>query len=165
MKLKAYNGDEEQTGIKKEVYELFVDLIQHVINQATYAESAKVYCELVGYPKYSRFFSSRKGEYVDIKRDLINFLANRLEKIPEFKIPAWNISTENIQDVFDKMTEMEERYCGLLENVFTAAREFKEIQVECFIGARINEFEHECCKAAEAVRNKQDIDIPIKLHW
>ena len=137
MKFKT-NDPEKKPKMNKDLYDLFINLIQFEIEKSVFIKSAEKYFDLNGYQDYDSFFKDIELDCLKFKDCVCEYLLNRLETLPDFKYPAIDIDFSNPQEIFDSFASLE-------ANAFD----------------KLNKFDHIACRAREAVKNNQPIrDLP-----
>lgn len=156
MKYKTQDPEQEKSGMNKELYNLFIDLIQFEIEKLSFIHSAKVYFYHNGYINYKKFFKHMYKGCEASKHCLMNFLIESLEPIPDFSIPAMNLEFKDKIEPFEKLREYEDNYTEKINNIALKAFELKDMRVLAYIINKINEIKHIACIALEAVKNDQN---------
>ena len=157
MKYKTQEGPAEiKSGMDKELYDLFIDLIQFEINKLSFISSAKTYFFHNGYLDYKKFFKYMYKGCEKSKHCLINYLIEEMEEIPEFKIPALNLDFKNAVEPFEVLRELEDSYAEKINAIALKAFELKDMRTLAYILPKISEIKHIACIALEAVKNEQN---------
>jgi len=158
MKLKEQ--EVEKVGMNKELYDLFIKLIQLEYNKASFLKGAKFYCWSRGMNNNVKFFKKIIDACSKCKSELIWHLLSRFEEIPEFKVSTIKTDYESVEAVFTAFAELEDEYVELLENVAKKAHETNDVEALAFLLPIIKEIDHIACRAMEAVKNEED---PLSL--
>lgn len=156
MKYKTQEPEEVKNGMNKELYDLFIDLIQFEIEKLNFIYSAKIYFYHNGYIDYKKFFKQMYKGCEDSKHCLINFLIESLEPIPGFTIPAMNFEFRDKLEPFEKLREYEDSYVEKVNNIALKAFELKDMHTFAYIINKLNDVKHIACIALEAVKNNQN---------
>ena len=153
MKLKE---EVKKEGMNKDLYDLFIDLIQFEINKLSFISSAKFYFYMHGMMNYKKFFKKMYKCCEKSKACFVSYLMNSFENIPEFTIPALNIEFESPQEIFEKLAELEDKYADKLNKIAETAFSISDMKTLAYILPKINEIDHIACRAMEAVKNEQN---------
>lgn len=145
-----------KSGMDKELYDLFIDLIQFEINKLSFISSAKTYFFHNGYLDYKKFFKYMYKGCEKSKHCLINHLIEEMEEIPEFKIPALNLDFKDAVEPFEVLRELEDSYAEKINAIALKAFELKDMHTLAYILPKISEIKHIACIALEAVKNEQN---------
>ena len=157
MKYKVQNEPKEQKkGMNKELYDMFIDLIQFEIDKLSFISSAKTYFFHNGYLNYKEFFTSMYKGCEKNKHCLLKFLTEQMEEIPEFKIPALETEFENEIEPFEILQKLEDSYAEKINAIGVKALELKDMQILAYIFPKIAEIKHIACIALAAVKNEQN---------
>lgn len=158
MKLKEEKVEKE--GMNKELYDLFINLVQLEYNKLTFIKGAKFYCWAHGYESYKKFFEKMYDMCAKCKGELIWYLLGRFEVIPELKLPAIKTEFDSVEEVFTEFARMEDTYCNSLETIAEKAYGISDMNAVAYALPIIKNMDHIACRALEAVKNKQ---CPLKL--
>ncbi len=148
--------EQEKKGMNKELYDMFIDLIQFEIDKLSFISSAKIYFFQNGYLDYKKFFKAMYEGCEVSKHCLIGFLTKQMEEIPEFKIPALNPEFENAIEPFEILQKLEDSYAEKINAIGVKALELKDMQILAYVFPKIAEIKHIACIALAAVKNEQN---------
>ena len=156
MKYKTQEPEQEKSGMNKELYDMFIDLIQFEIEKLSFIHSARIYFYHNGYIDYKKFFKHMYKACEATKHCLMNFLIESLEPIPDFTIPALNLEFRDKFEPFEELQKMEDEYAEKINALALKAFEVKDMHVLAYIINKLNEIKHIACIALEAVKNDQN---------
>ena len=158
MKLKEQEVEKE--GMNKELYNLFIELVQFEYNKMSFLKGAKFYCWAHGLQNHCNFFKVMCDCCSTFKGKLIWYLLGRFEVIPELKVDAIKTEYESVEDVFTEFVKREEAFVDLLENITLRAKDLNDVSAMAYILPQINNIDHIACRALEAVKNdKNPLDL------
>lgn len=162
MKFKT-NDPEKKSKMDKDLYDLFIDLIQFEIEKITFIKSASKYFDLNGYQDYDGFFKDIERDCSEFKECICNYLLNRLEILPDFKCPAIDVDFSNAQQVFDLFASLEEDGFEKLNELAKKALDVLDMGALAYLLKKLSNFSHIACRAKEAVKNNQPVrDLLLK---
>lgn len=154
MKLKEQEVEKE--GMNKELYDLFIKVIQFECNKMSFLKGAKFYCWAHGLQKHSKFFKIMMECCSKCKNEFIYYLLAHFEEVPELKIDAIKTEYESVESVFVDFAEREDEYVTLLETITKKAKELDDINAFAFLLPMLNKIDHIACRALEAIKNDQN---------
>lgn len=156
-KIQEEPKEQEKKGMNKELYEMFIDLIQFETDKLSFISSAKLYFFHNGYFGYVKFFDFMYKGCENNKCCLIEFLTKQMEEIPEFKIPALDTEFENETEPFEVLQKLEDSYVEKINAIGVKALELKDMQTLAYVFPKIAEIKHLACVALAAVKNEQNL--------
>lgn len=154
MKLKEQSAEKE--GMNKELYDLFIEIIQFEYNKMSYLKGAKFYCWAHGLQNHANFFKVMMDSCSKCKNDFVYYLLSHFEKVPAITVDAIETGYESVRDVFSEFAKREDSFIELLKNVTEKAKDVKDIEAEAFLLPMIKHIDHIACRALEAVKNEQN---------
>lgn len=154
--MKFKEKQEEKSGMSKELYDMFIDIIQTEYEKMSFVLSAKFYFYHEGCKNYKKFFSKMLENCGKCKFDFEAFLVNHMESVPEFNVPAIDLDFNDITEPFDKFVDYEEEFVEKLNNLAKKALEVADTEVLAFVLPMIKNIDHIACRAAECVKNQQN---------
>lgn len=154
MKLKEQ--EVEKRGMNKDLYNLFIEMLQFEYNKTSFLKGAKFYCWAQGLQEYCNFFKVMMDCCEHCKNDFIYYLLSRFETIPEIKINSIKIEYKSIEEVFTAFAEMEETFVDILERIVTKAKELNDVNTMAFTLPMLNKIDHIACRALAAVKNDKN---------
>jgi ferritin len=158
MKLKEHEVEKE--GMNKELYDLFIEMVQLEYNKACFLKGAKFYCWAHGLQDYSNFFKVMMDCCSHCKNDFIYHLLGRFVVIPEIKIDGIKTEYESAEEVFTEFVKKEEAFVDLLERIVTKSKELDDVNAMAFTLPMLNKVDHIACRALSAVKNdKNPLDL------
>ena len=154
--MKFKEKPEEKSGMAKELYDMFIDIIQTEYEKMSFVLSAKFYYYQNGCMNYKKFFSKMLENCGKCKFDFEAFLVNHMEEVPEFTVPEINLDFDETITPFDKFVEYEEDFVEKLNALAKKALELADVEVLAFVLPMIKCIDHIACRAAECVKNQQN---------
>lgn len=162
MKLKEQEVEKE--GMNKELYDLFIDVIQFEYNKCSFLKGVKFYCWAHGLEDYTRFYKAVIQQCSECKNDFIYHILGRFEIIPEIKIQPLKVEYESAENTFELFAEKEEEFIALLEKLIAKAKEVNDYQAEAFLLPILGKMDHIACRALAAVKEKKDPSALIEIY-
>lgn len=154
MKLKEHEVEKE--GMNKELYDLFINMIQLEYNKSSFLKGAKFYCWAHGLQEYANFFKVMMDTCASCKNDFIYHLLGRFEVIPELKVEAVKTEYESTEEVFTEFVKREEEFVDLIERIVTKSKELDDVNAMAFSLPILNKVDHIACRALAAVKNDKN---------
>lgn len=158
MKLKEQEVEKE--GMNKELYDLFIEMIQFEYNKMSFLKGAKIYCWVHGLQDCANFFKEMIGNCSRCKDDFVYYLLTHFEKVPSITIDAIETGYDSARDAFSEFAKREDDFIELLEKTVKKAKEVTDIEAEAFLLPMVSKIDHIACRALEAVKNdKNPLDL------
>lgn len=151
MKLKEQIVEKE--GMNKELYDLFIEMLQLEYNKSSFLKGAKFYCWSHGLQENTNFFKVMINNCSRCCNDFIYYLLGKFEEIPEIKVEALKTDYESTEEVFTEFVKREEAFVELLERIVTKSKELDDINAMAFTLPMLNKVDHIACRALEAIKN------------
>lgn len=151
--MKYKTQEPEKSGMNKELYNLITDLIQMNLDFITLCNAAQNYFQLNGFYSGRQFFQTINGRMKSKMDDLTDFLRSELEKVPELTIMEEDTDFKDKMEPFDIAKQLELAYYAKLKAIAEKAIEVKDMSALANSLSWIQNYQHACCMALEAVRN------------
>lgn len=166
MKLKEQEVEKE--GMNKELYDLFIEMVQLEYNKAAFLKGAKFYCWAHGLQNYCDFFKVIMQNCSKGKNEFIWYLLGRFEVIPEIKVELIKTEYESAEEVFTEFVKREEAFVDLIERIAVRTKEIDDVNAMAFVLPRIDKIDHIACRALEAIKadkNPMELVRNCVLQW
>lgn len=167
MKFKQTEEKEDKQNISKELYSAFSKLLQIEEDKLTLIEAAKMYSFMHGNMNHKKFLIHLFDACLKNKCCILGHLYMNEMTTPELTIHSVNLKDfETSEKFFELLASAEDEYESALNDATRIAYNDNNWKTFYYLLKKLESIDHLCCRAAEAVKNGNDLLalIPCEQH-
>lgn len=157
MKFKQANEPKNEE-VDNKLYASFNKILQLEEDKIELVVAAINYFYVHGNMKYKKFFKELHKMCCKTKLCFEEFMYIKFKKLPERTIASIDLDDfkEDIK-FFELLSTYEDDYDKLIKSTISEAFEEQDWDVYEYLMKKLDEIDHLCCRALEAVKNKSDL--------
>lgn len=165
--MKFKQNEEVPTSISKELYSCFTKILQIEEDKLSLIEAAKIYSFMHGNMNNKKFLIYLYEQCLKVKGCILSHLYTNSCPSPEITIHSINLNDfEDSNKFFELLASAEDEYESAITNAINIAFKDNNWNTFHYLLKKLEHIDHLCCRAAEAVKNGNDLLtlIPCEQH-